>query len=1227
MKIKDMHVDGFGVWTGLSVDGLPDGMTVFYGPNEAGKTTVMEFIRTVLYGFTHDRLQRYLPPLHGGTPGGTLRITGPGGGYLIRRRAQLNDEPSSGALSVTGADGIAQGQHRLAGLLGQVDESIFTNVFAIGLRELQELSTLDDTAAADELYKLSSGLDRVSLVDVLRQLQAARGHLAGSAAARNVDSAPLVRLLAQRSRLQDELENLSRQGRRWSELAALKQSQHDEITGLRQRLAATEKESRVVELAISVRDLWDRRARLSQQINDLEKKAQLPDDAPSELVKLEAQLAERREKLGQLRDQRKSLHDKAAELPVSPALLLLQNRIEAASEQAPWIELLQEQVQRLDQQLEQASRAVDEEAQRAGLGDDERLALLEQGRVSQLPDLSRATLQSLAGPARQVREHLFQLKLARNEEAAERKQAEKINAQLREAAESLNGSSVSEAIKRQGEVITTFRQRIQVQEHLEKLTRHRKELEEEAVDLATAEALPVDRTILLGVPFVVGGLGVLYGFLKISGVMVEEQDSTWGTFIFLLGMAFLSVWYLGRQLMDRGTSLDLEDCDRQLENVRKQIKEVERQRDEVERLLPPGSASLDVRLREAEEELHRLESLLPVFHTGQAANVRAQQARKRAQQSADQLKHARHQWQKTLRGLGLSESLSPASLRQMSDGYETLQTSLRRWQQIREEREQRSRELSGLQQRIDGLYRQVFQPAAKPESKPTTGKQVEESRGADSQAKKPGAARESRPDQPTARPVPREPNRDVSRMLQEMLDELTRQRHWIDRRKQLKIQNEQLKRQQIQLMRACERIEAARQSLFARCNVETRTDFDLLVAQRAELETLRKEHTDTDQKIHTAIGKHVGYDEVRQHLEHGRGEQLERRWEALTQQIQQNQERISHLQTRLGEVTQEMKQLAADQRLAEAQLELAAVETQLEGLVNEWRSLATVSHLLDDVCQNYEQQRQPETLREASTFLKQLTAGRYTRVWTPLGTGTLQVDNQQGNSLPLDRLSRGTREAVFIALRLALAAAFSRRGVNLPLVLDDVFVNFDRQRTLHAAETLRDFAALGHQVLMFTCHDHITEIFDRVGVQIRLLPAQGRPGEAKVWRPAIELAPEPAVILDELEEEPMEEVAPAVVTTELPEVKEQPVAVNVVEETPVVVETVAPSPPRERRRRVTAPQKPTTVERFWYEDLPSPWYDDRMPPELSSSRDSSSPDLWWDSDSDQPANLLSLPPR
>ena len=55
MKITGLHVDGFGVWSELEVDRLNEGVNVLYGPNEAGKTTLLEFVRSVLYGFSPAR--------------------------------------------------------------------------------------------------------------------------------------------------------------------------------------------------------------------------------------------------------------------------------------------------------------------------------------------------------------------------------------------------------------------------------------------------------------------------------------------------------------------------------------------------------------------------------------------------------------------------------------------------------------------------------------------------------------------------------------------------------------------------------------------------------------------------------------------------------------------------------------------------------------------------------------------------------------------------------------------------------------------------------------------------------------------------------------------------------------------------------------------------------------------------------------------------------------------
>jgi uncharacterized protein YhaN len=171
VKITDIHVDGFGVWNTMAVDELSDGVTLFFGRNEAGKTTLMQFLRTVFYGFSPER-RHYLPPVYGGVPGGMLRVKNHSGEFVIERRQSDLDPQGPGRAIVLASNGSRQGQHLLNVLLSGVDESIFNNVFAIGIRELQELATLDDTQAAEQLYNLANGMDRVSLVEVMRNLQA-----------------------------------------------------------------------------------------------------------------------------------------------------------------------------------------------------------------------------------------------------------------------------------------------------------------------------------------------------------------------------------------------------------------------------------------------------------------------------------------------------------------------------------------------------------------------------------------------------------------------------------------------------------------------------------------------------------------------------------------------------------------------------------------------------------------------------------------------------------------------------------------------------------------------------------------------------------------------------------------------------------------------------------------------------------------------------------------------
>jgi uncharacterized protein YhaN len=102
----------------------------------------------------------------------------------------------------------------------------------------------------------------------------------------------------------------------------------------------------------------------------------------------------------------------------------------------------------------------------------------------------------------------------------------------------------------------------------------------------------------------------------------------------------------------------------------------------------------------------------------------------------------------------------------------------------------------------------------------------------------------------------------------------------------------------------------------------------------------------------------------------------------------------------------------------------------------------------------------------------------------------LFVDDDKGESRPAERLSGGTREQLFLSIRLAMVKAFANNDVELPMVLDDVTVNFDQERSEAAVETLLEFTRDGQQLLVFTSHLHYAQLFEKRGVKPIYLPGR-----------------------------------------------------------------------------------------------------------------------------------------
>ena len=191
-----------------------------------------------------------------------------------------------------------------------------------------------------------------------------------------------------------------------------------------------------------------------------------------------------------------------------------------------------------------------------------------------------------------------------------------------------------------------------------------------------------------------------------------------------------------------------------------------------------------------------------------------------------------------------------------------------------------------------------------------------------------------------------------------------------------------------------------------------------------------------------------------------------------------------------GQLNEQLKRIAEDQTATQKQRELAIIDEKIRQAQEEWQVYAVCARMLDEIRSTYERDRQPRTLAEASEVLKRLTDEKYHRIWTPLGEETLLVDDHDGNTFDISWISRGSREQLFIALRLALASEFARHGSVLPLILDDVLVNFDSKRALAALHVLQEVASsgAGRQIFIFTCHEHVCRMFQKLDIPVRILP-------------------------------------------------------------------------------------------------------------------------------------------
>lgn len=189
------------------------------------------------------------------------------------------------------------------------------------------------------------------------------------------------------------------------------------------------------------------------------------------------------------------------------------------------------------------------------------------------------------------------------------------------------------------------------------------------------------------------------------------------------------------------------------------------------------------------------------------------------------------------------------------------------------------------------------------------------------------------------------------------------------------------------------------------------------------------------------------------------------------------------LQERRGRLLQEQEALERRGRQEDVNQQLAEQKEALRDSLDKYAVMAVCQELITRVRKVYEEERQPEVLRLASAYLQQMTNGQYERIVLKMGSQELQAEHRDFGAIGSAALSRGTAEQLYLSMRLALAEAVSHHR-NIPILLDDLFVNFDAARLNGVISVLKE-VSLKRQIVMMTCHPHVVE-----GIQAQIPQAQ-----------------------------------------------------------------------------------------------------------------------------------------
>jgi len=1016
MKLSDIQVERFGVWRGLDLSIPPGEVAVLSGPNGTGKSTLLEFVRGVLFGYGPESSGK-LPEEPGQVPGRVV-VLQDGQRHVLTRPA--GSRLRGGPLSIDGHP--VSGQEEAESFLRGVTPELWDGVFCMGLNEIQELSALQGAAVASQVYEASLGPEGRRLINARRRAtDRPSDHSTGDSRSRAVQQ-----LVEQRRQLTERLRE--HQQHTTPPDSARRESLADDISRREASVAQLRRQQQGLALQSRLFPSWQSLRETRARMDALGPQRTFPEQGLTRLSEIDNEIQQLRSRGRKLVSRLRSQGGFQPRSHLSPS--------EAAAlhgfvSQRVWFVEVARQRQQAQQLLRQHLAHVDELRQSSADG----WSLDSLRALDRSPEIEARLWEAGRGLERE------RLRLARLRRVGLRLRSRRneLEQTLSEGRRGLKSTSLEGALQSAHARLTVSPQATALRAREQTLLEHLRTLGGPPAPADQARELPplpAWLTLIVAVFFFLGIIVAGWGF--IAGV---KTSAIAGLIYMFLGLTFggiawgLKSQYETDQLRQKAGSVHRrQQVERELQGVRAQLQTLPAE--------VPSHGPVDV--GQTASELTRLNELASLGHEQERLTASEHRLRQRLRVHRTRWLEARSAWSELLLQLGLAENWN---VTEVYAGWK----SLTKVAQAVEQADQVRQQADSLEQ----LWRSV------------------ETSVADLTLRAP-------PPQPTTLEALAQIDQwcDLLAVWQE--DQIER-RAW--RQKSWKV-----RRSIRRLRRRLSQLEDARQALWVQAGAGDRAEFVALSRQAEQRHALRRELEQAESAVHRLREEIPEAQGLLARFETAHEQPHPGELSAVEAELARQERELAAAQDALAELDLEFEAWSNDPTLAELRFDLQLVEQQLEQEVQSLAAEKLAGETLDTLCRAFERRTQPETLSLASDYLSRLTCQKYRRIWTPLGERQLQVEDQYGHSSAVEMLSRGAREQLYLALRLAVISRLSQSGIEMPLLLDDVFVNFDAPRTEAAIDLLQEVARRGQQVIFVTCHDHVVSQFQERGVTPLWLP-------------------------------------------------------------------------------------------------------------------------------------------